>query len=71
MLKRYAEASQTIVDFNKSLVDDGGAAIQSSVASARTGVGIAATVTAGVEMSAGALLPQAAPSAQAEAIDAR
>ncbi len=45
-LTKYAEATQAIVDFNKSLVDDSGVAIGSSVASARVGVliGIGAAI---------------------------
>jgi len=45
-LKRYAEATETIVALNKSLVDYSGAAITNSVASARTGVlvGIGAAI---------------------------
>jgi methyl-accepting chemotaxis protein len=38
LLKTYAESARAIVEFNKSLVDDGGAAIQGSVAGARSGV---------------------------------
>jgi methyl-accepting chemotaxis protein len=37
-LKKYADATQAIVDFNKSLVDESGVSIGTSVASARTGV---------------------------------
>jgi len=46
--KKYAESAQAIVEFNKSLTDDSGAAIQASVASARTGVlvGIGAAILA-------------------------
>jgi methyl-accepting chemotaxis protein len=45
-LKKYAEATEAIVTFNKSLVDDSGALITASVASARTGVlvGIGAAI---------------------------
>jgi methyl-accepting chemotaxis protein len=37
-LNKYADATQAIVDFNKSLVDESGASIAASVASARVGV---------------------------------
>ena len=37
-LKRYTEAAQAILDFNKSLVDDGGVSIQASISGARTGI---------------------------------
>jgi methyl-accepting chemotaxis protein len=37
-LKKYADSAQAIVDLNKTLVDEGGASIQTSVSSARTGV---------------------------------
>ena len=38
LLKKYTEAAQAIVDFNKSRVDDGGASIQSSISAASTGI---------------------------------
>jgi methyl-accepting chemotaxis protein len=46
LLNKFTEAAQAIVDFNKGLVDDSGASIQASVASARTGVlgGISAAI---------------------------
>jgi methyl-accepting chemotaxis protein len=37
-LKKYAEAAVSIVDLNRTLVDDGGAAIDAAVSSARFGV---------------------------------
>jgi methyl-accepting chemotaxis protein len=45
-LKRYADSTEAIVSFNKSMVDESGAAISASVAAARTGVwaGIVASI---------------------------
>ena len=45
-LKKFAEATEAIVTFNKSLSDDSGSTITASVSSARTGVwvGIAAAI---------------------------
>jgi len=46
LLKKYTEAAQAIVDFNKSRVDEGSVSIQSSISAARTGIlaGIALAV---------------------------
>ncbi len=50
LLKKYAESAQAIVELNKSLVDEGGASIQASVASARMGVlaGLGAAIVTAV-----------------------
>jgi methyl-accepting chemotaxis protein len=52
-LKKYAEAAQAIMELNKSLVDEGGVSIQTSVGSARTGVlaGIGIAIVAAVIIS--------------------